>query len=52
MKEEKKMLEQLDKEIEMCWKEYADAPKLSDEEIDRIVKEVRRSIKGDRKVEQ
>lgn len=44
-KEDKKMLEVIEKAFEACEKEYADAPKLSDEEIERIIKDVRRSIK-------
>ncbi len=44
-KGDKKMLDVVDKAFDVCEKEYADAPKLSDEEIGRIIKDVRRSIK-------
>lgn len=44
-KEDKKMLEVIEKAFEVCEKEYANAPKLSDEEIERIIKDVRRSLK-------
>ncbi|MCF6094530.1 hypothetical protein L1765_11205 [Microaerobacter geothermalis] len=33
-------------EFEACDKEYGDAPKLSEEELDRIIKEVRRDIRN------
>ena len=55
-KEEQKRMEeqQLDALIEEIWAEYADAPKLSDEEIDQIVKEARRFVqrKYQKRVEQ
>ena len=46
--------QQLDALIEEIWAEYADAPKLSDEEIDQIVKEARRFVqrKYQKRVEQ
>jgi len=50
IKEVNKMLEQLDKDIEECWREYADAPKLSDEEIKNIIKDARRIACGEKKV--
>ncbi|WP_027093368.1 hypothetical protein [Cohnella thermotolerans] len=41
-KEEERMLASLEADFEACRKEYEDAPKLSDEEIDKIIKDVRR----------
>ncbi|MGG1250557.1 hypothetical protein [Brevibacillus agri] len=46
-KERRKMdwKESLQKEFEACQREYADASPLSDEELDRIIKDIRRSIR-------
>lgn len=41
-KEEKDMLEALEADFEACRKEYGDAPRLGDEEIDRILKDIRK----------
>ena len=38
-------MDSLQKEFEACRREYADAPPLSDEELNRIIKEIRRSIR-------
>ena len=45
MEKERKGMDSLQKELEACRREYADAPRLSEEELDRIIKEVRRSIR-------
>jgi len=39
------MLKALEAELEACRKEYGDAPKLSDEEIDRILKDIRKQTR-------
>lgn len=45
MKEDEKMLKALEADIEACRKEYGDAPKLSDEEIDQILKDIRKQAR-------
>jgi len=40
-REGEKMFASLEADLEACRKEYGDAPKLSDEEIDRILKDIR-----------
>jgi len=39
------MLKALEADMEACRKEYGDAPKLSDEEIERILKDIRKQTR-------
>jgi hypothetical protein len=45
MKGDEKMRESLQADMEACHKEYENAPKLSDDEIDRILKDIRRQVR-------
>jgi len=45
VKEDEKMLKALEADMEACRKEYGDAPKLSDEEIERILKDIRKQTR-------
>jgi hypothetical protein len=45
MQKERDDMDTLEKELEECWKEAANTKPLSDEELDAIIKDVRRSIR-------
>jgi len=45
MKGDEKVQESLQADMEACHKEYENAPKLSDEELDRILKDIRRQVR-------
>ena len=36
----------IDKELEECWKEYENAPPLSEEELDRMIKDYRQMYRN------